>query len=71
MSDWISVSDRLPECPNYYLCCVIMPEHGGIFRRETVVLWYSGSSNKWECKEAIVTHWMPLPKTPEISLKEG
>lgn len=59
---WISVKDRLPE-----------PHTNVLFfgRYGFFIGWYSYLMKKWrtdECSEVQeVTHWMPLPKPPEVN----
>lgn len=62
--EWISVKDRLPENPDYYLiACPVWSESGqgiGFFTGE-----------KWQDEVVFteihqyVTHWMPLPEPPK------
>lgn len=61
---WISVKDRLPDEFAQYLCIVIRPISGGIYVRETMVLWCD-YDHSWGCDNVIVTHWMPLPEPPK------
>lgn len=58
MSEWISVKDRLPEKDEYVLCfCNIGDGFQAIF--------HYGKERKFN--GTAVTHWMPLPKPPEVT----
>lgn len=66
-SQWIPVTERLPEDHEYVLCC---GAKGGMF-----VGWLEGavcdSGNKAMAFQhgsqgRNITHWMPLPKPPEV-----
>nr|DAV58861.1 MAG TPA: Protein of unknown function (DUF551) [Caudoviricetes sp.] len=55
---WISVKDRLPEKDEYVLCfCNIGDGFQAIF--------HYGKERKFN--GTAVTHWMPLPKPPEVT----
>lgn len=69
--EWISVKDRLPnseECRGSeywdFLCRVMIPERGGLHRKESMIIKFDQLDNMWECEGPIVTHWMCLPKAP-------
>lgn len=69
MSEWINVSDRLPEKSGEYLCCVCYGWCGEITRHIENISYSTGcmGDKYWECEEKeFVTHWMPLPELPEI-----
>ena len=56
--EWISVKDRLPEKDEYVLCfCNIGDGFQAIFNF-TKERKFNGTA---------VTHWMPLPKPPEVN----
>lgn len=67
MSDWISIKDRLPEkgipILVYWDCIVSMGIHmnGGFVVLEDFMYRAHGVGYD------LVTHWMPLPKSPEIN----
>lgn len=71
MSDWISVKDRLPEVFDE----VIVYFNGfiSIAWRETekkkngIVGWHWDSQMSYPESLVNVTHWMPLPKPPEVN----
>ncbi len=60
MSEWIPVTERLPEHTNTVIVC---DEHG---------VWFANRENKLEgwydtCGGGVmenITHWMPLPEPP-------
>lgn len=55
---WVSVKDRLPEKDEYVLCfCNIGDGFQAIF--------HYGKERKFN--GTAVTHWMPLPKPPEVT----
>ena len=62
--EWISVGDEMPE-DGVYLVFAIIPVKtiliGGLDRRYSQG-WHNYSSEE----EIIITHWMPLPKYPDI-----
>ena len=68
MSEWISVSERLPE-PNTLVLCV--GKRGGMFLGEPRCIFQGDGTahtyvpNSRGCR--YTTHWMPLPEPP----KEG
>lgn len=53
-TQWISVTDRLPEKPGYYMIYVegFLP----------AISWFDEKC--WGLRK--VTHWKPLPKAPEV-----
>lgn len=60
---WISVKDRLPKPQTEVLA----------FRRGIMYLaWYDNEIGRWASNEwgflDAVTHWMPLPEPPEVTL---
>ena len=62
---WISVKDRLPEVKEDVL--IYDSHHCNIFKA-----WYLGHIHVWFSNEYLpqfinVTHWMPLPKPPEVT----
>lgn len=64
---WISVEEKLPEFQGEYICCV----KGTGIRIRTFKEWITGSRMRWWCngqETKKVTHWMPLPKLPEIKI---
>jgi hypothetical protein len=77
MNEWISVKDRLPYYDWVLVCVAVNPRPVSI-ARYTGEKWDFLSSNdtwdyaacKGDCTIAMdideITHWMPLPKTPEI-----
>lgn len=61
---WIPVSERLPEEPGKYLCCVksyLFPKTGILD-----MLWYKDGSwtDSYDCCADRVTHWMAIPEPP-------
>lgn len=74
MSEWIDVKDRSPEesqrcivwvecekCRNKVLHAHDCLERGYDVYDSTTMMWVGGG---WNCPEANVTHWMPLPEVP-------
>lgn len=61
MSEWISVKDRLPEA--YKNCLFSNGRYIDIGQR-------TGSGQLWcvaaHMMKSLPTHWMPLPKLPEM-----
>lgn len=62
--EWISVKEK-PRVSARYLCRVIFPAVGGGYRWRYMDLNWTGSMQRWDCDEMIVTHWMPLPEPPK------
>ncbi len=71
MSEWISVTDRLPDDGRFVLSCFIA--HAGGKQRVVRLLHYNYELLMWldDDSEDVrqyqweVTHWMELPETPE------
>ena len=59
MDKWISVDERVPEIPGAYLVYT----HD---RRIKIDYCYDFFGNGKLYFEAMVTHWMPLPKPPQM-----
>lgn len=62
MSEWIPVTERLPENGKYVLCfcraniiCVL--------RRDKDGDWYENPAHVY--MSSFVTHWMPIPEPPK------
>ena len=67
---WISVKERLPEVPEYYLVAVSgLCDDGENHTDEFAAKWDNGwhELEGWGSSE--VTHWMPLPLAPEAEVK--
>ena len=72
MSNWISVSDKLPELHSEWanvepvLCINCGVIHIGCVLKCTdgIALWYEVTSERWRWLLKGVTHWMPLPSLP-------
>ena len=67
LANWISVKDRLPDTPGRYL----VTYHPCYWDRvstelEVGVDSFRGKSSWAKKKYQRVTHWMPLPGTPEM-----
>ena len=65
MCNWISVKDRLPQVKEDVL--IYDSQHCNIYKA-----WYIGDIDVWFSNEYLpqfinITHWMPLPKTPEVT----
>lgn len=65
MSEWISVTERLPEAGGMYL--VYNPSRAV---SKIVTTRYSTERGRWCSSEACcyhegITHWMPLPPEPK------
>lgn len=70
--NWIRVNDRLPnkdelnKSANWeFLCCVMVPEHGGNFYKTIRIISFDIFDKNWRCEGIIITHWMPLPELPK------
>lgn len=70
--DWVSVKDRLPNDEEMkrsrcwdFLCNVIIPENGGGFSSEYMVLRFNSSDKRWRCEKMIVTHWAEIEPPKE------
>ena len=66
MSEWIPVTERLPEEDGDYLvwfydakCCKVA-EFNKHTAKERYVWWFAGID-----RTRFVTHWMPLPEPPK------
>lgn len=64
---WISVEERLPESMGNVLVVAFWHEHW-----QTMIGWHSDAGKLWrvftshgEREPGAVTHWMPLPESPE------
>ena len=64
MSEWIRVSDRLPEDERHVLCCTETKSG----RKNVVIGYYMPQKNveRWACgMNSNVIAWMELPEVPE------
>lgn len=59
---WISVKDRLPEPFEEVLVWV---DYGDI-SFNSMKMTYRGLCGIWAAYDKFITHWMPLPKGPEV-----
>ncbi len=72
MSEWISVKDRMPQiydqkCPYNWsqeCLCILRDNTFHILCLTSLGSWIS-FQGKYSTSLENVTHWMPLPKTPE------
>lgn len=65
MSEWISVSERLPE-PNTLVLCV--GKKGGMFLGEPRRVFQDKTAHTYVPNARhprFATHWMPLPEPPK------
>ena len=61
---WISVEERLPEESGYYLYLCDSPIRG--LQNGVGVSYFQHKAKLWKkVYNPCVTHWMPLPETPE------
>ena len=63
-TQWIPVSERLPD--GDVASVMIYTESGGVAEGQyypTIKAW---KQFRWSVENANVTHWMPLPKLPEV-----
>jgi hypothetical protein len=78
--EWISVKDRLPEDGEYVLVYHLADDHitVGYFEKDNVSYYIESDGSKfytdsgWEteipwAQKGSVTHWMPLPKPPNVN----
>lgn len=64
--EWISVNERLPNWLEDVLCRVMEVERGGSYTVRYRVLHITEPKGRdWDCRDMIVTHWMPLPEPPK------
>ena len=61
---WIPVSERLPEADGYYWTMDFFKQEQKYKYRQKK--WYDQSGMAVEFSATHVTHWMPLPKLPEV-----
>lgn len=61
---WIPVMERLPEEDGYYLCNVRSFAFRGSFY-PAMLKYDKGGFIEGYCYTDDVTHWMPLPESPE------
>ena len=61
-SEWILVSERLPESGQHVLCVL---KNGGLDICQWCSFDKSWSNDHDWCQEKDVTHWMPLPEPPK------
>lgn len=74
MDEWISLKEKTPDKNDDYICSVIIPYGNGKYKTSLRVLhWYLDPINRrrgyFSCEGMIVTHWMTMPKAPEVELK--
>lgn len=62
LNPWIPVSERLPEENGWYLVCVMTP-YGMENNAEPLICLNQWDNETW--RESYVTHWMPLPQSPD------
>lgn len=73
---WVSVKDRLPDCAVPVLVTYIGYDgnrHGDdvATRIDDLWLWWDGDLRSSDERVTVkITHWMPLPETPEEGEKE-
>lgn len=64
MTEWISVTERLPESNHH----VLVSADEGVFRayRDDYKTWFHYPQGQYSIDNYAfgVTHWMPLPKLP-------
>lgn len=69
--DWISVKDRLPEVFDevivYFNGFISIAWRGTEKRKRGIVDWHWDSQMSYPESLVNVTHWMPLPKPPEVT----
>jgi len=69
MNEWTSIKEKCPDKSDCYLCNVIIPyENGRHITSLKLLRWYAGHGY-FSCEGMIVTHWMPVPKAPEVKIK--
>ena len=61
---WIPVSERLPERDGFYLVLENVNQVAGYYHWCKVFGW---NTDGGRTNIQSVTHWMPLPKPPEVS----
>lgn len=64
VNGWIPVSDRLPDYDGRYLCNVRSFAFPGTFY-VSILKYEHGAFIEGTCYSDDVTHWMPLPDSPE------
>ena len=64
--NWTSITEEQPKVEKEYLCAVLIPYHGKAIKSVKIVPWHYQT---WETEiPMIVTHWMPLPELPKITI---
>lgn len=66
MSEWIPVSERLPEMLDDEGCHADVLGFFPEYPPSIAIVWWNGT--KWEDTEGFVkapSHWMPLPEPPK------
>ncbi len=67
--EWHDALFDPPKRSDSYLCCVIIPNSGGGFKKTQRVLYWVGKI--WSCEDMIVTHWRETPALPEGGMFHG
>lgn len=62
---WIPVTERLPEDGKRVVCFMVYAPPLRISIQYNVWL-----GDEWEVDDGHVTHWMPLPLPPKVSLED-
>lgn len=76
MSEWISVKDRLPKFNKEVLTYtphlampIIVDTYDGYYGEDDEE-WHEGWRYRGDCTGNKVTHWIPLPKPPEVNITQ-
>lgn len=68
MNEWISIKNKLPKKPGYYLCFRLNSKMPICIREFDE--WISNSRKRFWInggEDLKITHWMPLPNPPKDS----
>ena len=74
MTEWISVSDKLPERGIDYLCRCIIKDNTDypFFMVLRYIMIDVNPHFQHECDDGLrVTHWMPIPELPRTPKERG
>lgn len=71
MSEWISVTDRLPERVALHLVFDANKPQRGVWVESMLSSYWNGWLEHCNQPAPTITHWMPLPKPPALDSEEA